>query len=59
MSEAAKVLGISPEAVRKRIARGTLEAEKQDSETWTVPDDIPDRQDTRPDGGRKPLLGAY
>lgn len=36
VAEAAKVLGISPEAVRKRIARGTLEADKLDGETWTV-----------------------
>jgi excisionase family DNA binding protein len=42
VAEAAKVLGISPEAVRKRIARGTLEAEKLDGETWTVYlDDVP------------------
>ena len=42
VAEAAEVLGISPEAVRKRIARGTLEAEKQDGETWTVYlDDVP------------------
>ena len=42
VSEAAKVLGISPEAVRKRIARGTLEAKKLDGETWTVYlDDVP------------------
>ena len=36
VAEASKVLGISPEAVRKRIARGTLEAEKLDGETWTI-----------------------
>lgn len=42
VAEAAEVLGISPEAVRKRIARGTLEAKKQDGETWTVYlDDVP------------------
>jgi excisionase family DNA binding protein len=42
VAEAAEVLGISPEAVRKRIARGTLEAKKLDGETWTVYlDDVP------------------
>lgn len=35
VAEAAEVLGISRDAVRKRIARGTLQATKQDGE-WTV-----------------------
>ena len=52
VAEAAEVLGISPEAVRKRIARGTLEAEKLDGETWTVYlDDVPtDRTPDRTEG---------
>lgn len=35
VAEAADVLGISKDAVRKRIARGTLQAAKQDGE-WMV-----------------------
>lgn len=36
VAEASKILGISKDGVRKRIDRGTLEAEKLDGETWTV-----------------------
>lgn len=36
VAEAAEILGISRDGVRKRIERGTLEAEKLDGETWTV-----------------------
>ena len=35
VAEAATILGITKDAVRKRIARGTLQADKQD-DTWTV-----------------------
>ena len=49
IDEAARLLGISREAVRKRIKRGTLKAKKDKSGRWAVevPDDIPDTgQDT-------------
>ena len=44
IDEAARLLGISREAVRKRIKRGTLKAKKDKNGRWAVevPDDIPD-----------------
>jgi len=54
VAEAAKLLGLNYEAVRKRIKRGTLPAYKQD-ERWYVlldvhRDTVPDsRADTEPD----------
>ena len=44
VAEAADVLGISKDAVRKRISRGTLQAAKQDGE-WMVflDNDTPDQ----------------
>ena len=36
VAEVAEALGISRDAVRKRIERGSLEAEKGDDGTWTV-----------------------
>lgn len=44
VAEAAELLDISREAVRKRIARGTLEANKNLDKTWNVyltKDDLP------------------
>jgi len=44
VAEAAELLDISREAVRKRIARGTLEANKNLDKTWSVyltEDDLP------------------
>lgn len=45
--EAAKLLGISPEAVRTRLSRGTLEKRKgQDNTTYVVlPDDLTSSND--------------
>lgn len=45
VAEAAEVLGISRDAVRKRIARGTLQATKQDGE-WTIDLDDGDQPKT-------------
>ena len=44
LETAARILGISVDAVRKRIKRGKLEAEKDESGRWRVllPDEIPD-----------------
>ena len=36
IQEASRLLGISREAVRKRISRGSLEAEKDDQGKWVV-----------------------
>jgi hypothetical protein len=52
ISEAARRLGITPDAVRKRISRGTLEAHKRDGR-WFVVLDVQDkesktREETRP-----------
>ena len=49
VAEVADKLGITPEAVRKRIARGTLEADKGQDNTWTVYQDenTPDRTENR------------
>ena len=56
IDEAARLLGISREAVRKRIKRGTLKAKKDKNGRWAVevPDDIPDTgQDDIPDTSTK------
>ena len=45
VAEAADVLGISRDAVRKRIARGTLQAIKQDGE-WAIDLDDGDQPKT-------------
>ena len=50
VGEAAAILGVTPDAIRARLHRGTLAGEKQ-AGTWRVwlPDDVPDqpdRQDT-------------
>ena len=49
VAEVADKLGITPEAVRKRIARGTLEADKGQDNTWTVylDENTPDRTENR------------
>ncbi len=44
ITEAAKTLGISKDAVRKRIARGTLQADKDETGRWMV--DLPEDEDT-------------
>lgn len=49
VAEAAELLGISAEAVRKRIARGSLTAQKEQDNTWTV---YLDQQDEPQDAGR-------
>ncbi len=36
IDEASKLLGISKEAIRKRISRGTIEASKDDNGHWQV-----------------------
>lgn len=36
VAEAAEALGITRDAVRKRISRGTMEAEKGEDGSWTV-----------------------
>ena len=45
VAEVAELLGISRDAVRKRIERGSLEATKGDDGTWTVflDNDTPDQ----------------
>jgi len=49
VAEVAELLGISRDAVRKRISRGTLRADKPDGETWTIylDNDQPTRQTTQ------------
>jgi len=46
LREAAEVLGTSVDAVRKRIARGTLESEKADGKVYVWLDDGAPRSDT-------------
>lgn len=44
VAETAELLNVSRDAIRKRIARGTLEADKNPDETWNVyltKDDLP------------------
>ena len=44
VAETAELLNVSRDAIRKRIARGTLEADKNLDETWSVyltEDDLP------------------
>lgn len=52
VSEAAKALGISPDAVRKRISRGTLQGVKV-NDVWriTLPRDRDATMDATPDSG--------
>lgn len=51
IAEAAARLGLSPEAVRKRLNRGTLPGYKLEG-TWYVTLDRPGPVSGRPDGGR-------
>lgn len=48
VAEAAAILGVTPDAIRKRLARGTLQGIKHDRE-WRVL--IPDEADTGVSGG--------
>lgn len=52
LSEAASRLGISPEALRKRLKRGTADGFRDNRQRWMVyvdPDASTNRQDNRPD----------
>ena len=52
IAEAARVLGIAPEAVRKRVRRGTIRAHKVDGQWYVV---LPERDappDNRPATGQ-------
>ena len=51
--EAAEILGITREAVRKRISRGTLAAEKVDGE-WVI--GLPGRESSGQDAGSTALV---
>lgn len=44
LDAAADILGLSPEALRKRIKRGSIEATKDESGRWliTLPDNVQD-----------------
>lgn len=59
VSEAAAILGVSTDAVRKRLMRGTLPGEKVSGQ-WrvTLPDDVPDTSPTsdrtQPDASETP-----
>jgi predicted transcriptional regulator len=57
VAEVADKLRITPEAVRKRISRGTLEADKGRDNTWTVylDENTPDRTEHRTEGETKEL----
>ncbi len=54
LEEASALLGITPEAVRKRLKRGTLEGYKDKSGKWQVyiPDKEPDSVRTKQDNVR-------
>ena len=57
ISTAAAQMGITPEAIRKRIARGTLEATKEDGRWYVIPDSRNNHrqdagEDTRQDAGQ-------
>lgn len=56
VAEAASILGITKDAVRKRISRGTLRADKHD-DGWTV--FLDGDQDTRHDTGQTADDGHY
>ena len=59
VAEASSELGISKEAVRKRIDRGTLNAEKGEDGTWTVLlEATTSTQDNVEDNGRVLVLQA-
>ena len=54
LAEAARQLGLSPDAVRKRVHRGTLASVRRGGRLYVVlPDAVPDGQE-QPDGGRTP-----
>jgi hypothetical protein len=62
--EAAKVLGVGTDAVRKRVARGTVEHEKVDNTVYVWLDSGPDggttkRHDGGTNGGGRESLEAY
>ena len=62
LDAAAAVLGISKEALRKRIKRGSIEAKKDSTGRWQVyiEDARPDAgEDTRPDNVQDAVLDAY
>lgn len=62
LDAAAAVLGISKEALRKRIKRGSIEATKDNAGRWQVyiEDTRPDAgEDTRPDNVQDAVLDAY
>ena len=54
LSEASELLGISPEAVRKRIKRGTLKAKKDKGGSWRVFINEADTVRTKADTVRTP-----
>ena len=59
VAEAAHRLGVTPDAIRSRLHRGTLEGEKVDN-AWQVrlPDrEIPHRADPEPTGSRQDAIG--
>ena len=57
VAQAAEVLGISKEAVRKRIERGSLDAEKQEDGTWIIAlQAVTSTQDSDKDLGRVQVL---
>lgn len=59
VKEAAEVLGISSEGVRKRIKRGTLESEKDsDGKVYVWLDDGRTSPDERSDGDKDALVQA-
>lgn len=51
IEEAAKVLSISPDAVRKRVKRGKLQATTVDGKIHVVLDDVSDKSKTTQDNG--------
>jgi hypothetical protein len=65
--EAAKVLGVGTDAVRKRVARGTVEHERVDDTVYVWLDNVDegrdggttDRRDGGTNGDRAGLLDAY
>ncbi len=62
--EAAKVLGVGTDAVRKRVARGTIEHEKVDDTVYVWLDDghdggMTERHDNGTSGDGAELLDAY
>jgi len=59
VAEAARRLGVTPDAIRSRLHRGTLEGEKVDN-AWRIrlPDrEIPHRADPEPTGSQQDATG--